>query len=52
LKIKVAPVERSGELEPKHSSFGHSAWFVGVLAIMVYLIFAVALYLLPPAGTK
>jgi Ca2+:H+ antiporter len=30
---------------------GRSAWFVGVLAIMVYLIFAVALYLLPPAGT-
>ena len=30
---------------------GRSAWFVGVLAIMVYLIFAIALYLLPPAGT-
>jgi Ca2+:H+ antiporter len=30
---------------------GRSTWFVGVLAIMVYLIFAVALYLLPPAGT-
>jgi Ca2+:H+ antiporter len=30
---------------------GRSAWFVGVLAIMVYLIFATALYLLPPAGT-
>ena len=28
---------------------GRSAWFVGVLAIMVYLIFAIALYLLPPA---
>jgi Ca2+:H+ antiporter len=27
---------------------GRSAWFVGVLAIMVYLVFAVALYLLPP----
>ena len=26
------------------------AWFVGVLAIMVYLIFAIALYLLPPTG--
>jgi len=33
------------------TSSGRSAWFVGVLAIMVYLIFAVALYLLPPAGT-
>src|SRR6266542_1211686 len=30
---------------------GRSAWFVGVLAIMVYLIFAIALYLLPPKGT-
>ena len=31
---------------------GRSAWFVGALAIMVYLIFATALYLLPPGGTK
>src|SRR5213593_103123 len=31
---------------------GSSAWFVGVLTIMVYLIFAIALYLLPPTGTK
>jgi len=31
---------------------GRSAWFVGVLAIMVYLIFATALYLLPPTGTS
>lgn len=29
---------------------GRSAWFVGVLVIMVYVMFAVALYLLPPAG--
>jgi Ca2+:H+ antiporter len=29
---------------------GRSAWFVGALAIMVYLIFATALYLLPPSG--
>src|SRR5438045_4971670 len=29
---------------------GRSAWFVGVLAIMVYLMFATALYLLPPSG--
>jgi Ca2+:H+ antiporter len=28
---------------------GRSAWFVGVLVIMVYLIFAMTLYLLPPA---
>jgi Ca2+:H+ antiporter len=27
---------------------GRSAWFVGVLALMVYLIFAMTLYLLPP----
>jgi Ca2+:H+ antiporter len=31
---------------------GRSAWFVGVLAIMVYLIFATALYLLPPATSS
>jgi Ca2+:H+ antiporter len=29
---------------------GRSAWFVGVLLLMVYLIFAMTLYLLPPAG--
>jgi Ca2+:H+ antiporter len=28
---------------------GRSAWFVGVLVLMVYLIFALTLYLLPPA---
>ncbi len=33
------------------TSSGRSAWFVGVLAIMVYLVFAIALYLLPPNGT-
>jgi Ca2+:H+ antiporter len=27
---------------------GRSAWFVGVLVLMVYLIFALTLYLLPP----
>jgi len=27
---------------------GRSAWFVGVLILMVYVIFAMALYLLPP----
>lgn len=32
------------------TSSGRSAWFVGVLLLMVYLIFAMALYLLPPAG--
>lgn len=30
---------------------GRSAWFVGVLALMVYLVFATALYLLPPRVT-
>jgi Ca2+:H+ antiporter len=29
---------------------GRSAWFVGVLVVMVYLIFAMTLYLLPPTG--
>ncbi|MEK7950474.1 calcium/proton exchanger [Luteolibacter soli] len=29
---------------------GRSAWFVGVLVLMVYLIFAMTLYLLPPAN--
>src|SRR5246127_924232 len=29
---------------------GRSAWFVGVLVLMVYLIFALTLYLLPPKG--
>ena len=27
---------------------GRSAWFVGVLLLMVYAIFAMTLYLLPP----
>jgi Ca2+:H+ antiporter len=27
---------------------GRSAWFVGVLVLLVYLIFAMTLYLLPP----
>ena len=29
---------------------GRSAWFLGVLVLVVYLIFAMTLYLLPPAG--
>lgn len=29
---------------------GRSAWFVGVLVLMVYAIFAMTLYLLPPQG--
>ena len=29
---------------------GRSAWFLGALVIMVYLIFAITLYLLPPAA--
>ena len=29
---------------------GRSAWFTGVLTLMVYLIFALTLYLLPPAS--
>ena len=27
---------------------GRSAWFVGVLVVVVYVTFAMALYLLPP----
>lgn len=30
------------------TSSGRSAWFVGVLSLMVYLMFATALYLMPP----
>jgi len=30
---------------------GRSAWFVGVLLLMVYLVFAMALYLLPPRAS-
>ena len=29
---------------------GRSAWFVGVLVLMVYIVFAMTLYLLPPRG--
>ena len=32
------------------TSSGRSAWFVGVLLLMVYLIFAMTLYLLPPVA--
>jgi Ca2+:H+ antiporter len=31
---------------------GNSAWFVGVLVLMVYLIFAMTLYLLPPRSSS
>jgi Ca2+:H+ antiporter len=31
---------------------GKSAWFVGVLVLMVYLIFAMTLYLLPPKSSN
>lgn len=31
------------------TSSGRSAWFVGVLVLMVYFVFAMTLYLLPPA---
>ena len=33
------------------SSSGRSAWFVGVLLLMVYVIFGMTLYLLPPQST-
>jgi Ca2+:H+ antiporter len=32
------------------ASSGRSAWFIGLLALMVYLTFAIALYLLPSVG--
>ena len=32
------------------TSIGRSAWFVGALLVLVYAIFAVTLYLLPPPG--
>jgi Ca2+:H+ antiporter len=31
---------------------GRSAWFIGVLVLMVYLIFAMTLYLLPPTADQ
>jgi Ca2+:H+ antiporter len=31
---------------------GRSAWFPGVLVLMVYLIFALTLYLMPPRGSE
>jgi len=34
------------------TSAGRSTWFIGVLTLMVYLMFATALYLLPPVGGK
>ena len=30
---------------------GKSAWFIGVLVLTVYLVFAMTLYLLPQSGT-
>jgi Ca2+:H+ antiporter len=30
------------------TSSGRSAWFVGVLALTVYAVFAMTLYLMPP----
>jgi Ca2+:H+ antiporter len=34
------------------TSSGQSAWFVGALLLMVYLIFAMTLYLLPPRSSE
>jgi Ca2+:H+ antiporter len=31
------------------TSTGRSAWFIGALVVMVYLVFAMTLYLLPPS---
>jgi len=35
-------------LRGRHGCGVRSAWFIGVLVLMVYLIFAIALYPLPP----
>jgi len=32
------------------SAGGRSAWFIGVLLLAVYLMFAITLYVLPPSG--
>jgi Ca2+:H+ antiporter len=34
------------------TSTGRSAWFPGVLVVMVYVIFAMTLYLMPPRGNE
>jgi Ca2+:H+ antiporter len=34
------------------TSSGRSTWFVGVLVMMVYLMFATTLYMLPPSGNQ
>jgi Ca2+:H+ antiporter len=44
----VAMVLISTMTASRVTSSGRSAWFVGVLVLMVYLIFAMTLYLLPP----
>jgi len=31
---------------------GRSAWFVGVLLLMVYFVFAMALYMMPPGKSQ
>jgi Ca2+:H+ antiporter len=31
---------------------GRTAWFVGVLLLMVYLVFAMSLYLMPPQESQ
>jgi Ca2+:H+ antiporter len=32
------------------TSSGRSAWFVGALLIFIYAVFALTLYVVPPAG--
>jgi Ca2+:H+ antiporter len=34
------------------TSSGRSAWFIGVLLLLVYAVFAITLYLLPPQATE
>jgi Ca2+:H+ antiporter len=42
-------VRERGELVSQWvTNSGRSAWFVGVLVLTVYLVFAMTLYMLPP----
>ena len=39
-----------GMAAPLVTSGGWSAWFIGVMMLMVYLVFAMMLYVLPPSA--
>ena len=48
LSYVIGPAPMNLQFWPGVTNSGRSAWFVGVLVLMVYLIFAMTLYLLPP----